>query len=220
MYLTKMILNPLNKDARRDAAYPYELHRTLARAHGWNDDSRPAFLFRLEQPDYKHGSITVISQASLAAPRIDPMLESGYLLAGETKFIEDDFLRSSLKQGAGFFFRLKANTSVKREGHKYAIDTEEGRFAWLMKKAAANGFRVLNANAAKVTIGSLNMTRSFKGKSMDEIEKHSLFHVGCIFDGILSVEDSGLFAKAVTNGIGQGKAFGFGLLSIKPMNGA
>mgnify|MGYP002136949035 FL=1 len=32
MFLSKLILNPKSREARRDLANPYDLHRTLARA--------------------------------------------------------------------------------------------------------------------------------------------------------------------------------------------
>jgi len=38
-----------------------------------------------------------------------------------------------------------------------------------------------------------------------------------IFEGVLRVEDSQAFREALERGIGPGKAFGFGLLSVAPV---
>ena len=37
-----------------------------------------------------------------------------------------------------------------------------------------------------------------------------------LFDGVLTVVDSGAFSKAIGSGIGHGKALGLGLLSVVP----
>ncbi|MEW6230411.1 MAG: type I-E CRISPR-associated protein Cas6/Cse3/CasE, partial [Bacillota bacterium] len=39
------------------------------------------------------------------------------------------------------------------------------------------------------------------------------------YDGVLRVKDPTLFKKALFGGIGPGKAFGFGLLSVAPYCG-
>ena len=40
-----------------------------------------------------------------------------------------------------------------------------------------------------------------------------------LFDGLLEVTDPGLFRQAIAVGIGPGKAFGCGLMSIAPHRG-
>jgi len=49
MFLSKLILNPKSREARRDLANPYDLHRTLARAFAPDEQTAPGrFLWRLE----------------------------------------------------------------------------------------------------------------------------------------------------------------------------
>lgn len=66
MYLSKLVLNPHNPGARRDAASPYELHRTLARGveHGADDER---LLFRVE-PEQCSGGPVVLVQSTAARP--------------------------------------------------------------------------------------------------------------------------------------------------------
>lgn len=49
MFLSNPVLNPKSREARRDLANPYDLHRTLARAFAPDEQTAPGrFLWRLE----------------------------------------------------------------------------------------------------------------------------------------------------------------------------
>ncbi|GFP24433.1 hypothetical protein HKBW3S09_01900, partial [Candidatus Hakubella thermalkaliphila] len=53
----------------------------------------------------------------------------------------------------------------------------------------------------------------YKGR---HTEAHHLRFRGGVFEGVLAVKDSGLFLNALRQGVGPGKAYGFGLLSLAP----
>ena len=74
----------------------------------------------------------------------------------------------------------------------------EPRFAWLDRRAAEHGFRVEQVDAAVNRV----LIRKGKGFWIDET----------LFSGTLAVTDGVRFAAALTGGIGQRSAFGFGLL--------
>ena len=42
-------------------------------------------------------------------------------------------------------------------------------------------------------------------------------HFAVLFEGVLEVNDPALLEKAIQEGIGSGKGFGFGLLSLAPV---
>ena len=42
-------------------------------------------------------------------------------------------------------------------------------------------------------------------------------HSSVLFDGLLRVTDTDAFLRTLVRGIGPGKAFGFGLLSVAPV---
>ena len=48
-------------------------------------------------------------------------------------------------------------------------------------------------------------------------DRMTLSHAGVRFDGVLEVTDPVSFAATLDSGIGSGKAFGFGLLSVYAM---
>ena len=49
-------------------------------------------------------------------------------------------------------------------------------------------------------------------------ESYKMTHLAVRFDGFLRVTDAGAFRETLTRGIGSGKAYGFGLLSVAPVN--
>ena len=52
------------------------------------------------------------------------------------------------------------------------------------------------------------------GKS--DTKKHQLTFIGIIYDGYLKITDKDKFIVGLKKGIGSGKSYGFGLLSIAP----
>jgi CRISPR system Cascade subunit CasE len=80
------------------------------------------------------------------------------------------------------------------------IYAEDKQVEWLQRKAEMSGFRILQVQVRN------------DGKLKDE--RNSLELLTVQFDGLLQVIDSDRLAKAVTNGIGSAKGFGFGLLSL------
>ena len=45
---------------------------------------------------------------------------------------------------------------------------------------------------------------------------HGTTHLSVLFEGLLRITDETCFLETLVRGIGSGKAFGFGLLSIAP----
>lgn len=87
---------------------------------------------------------------------------------------------------------------------------EELQLAWLERKAEQAGFRVDSIMAT-----SAGIIRAYRTRAPDE--KPMVFY-GVRFDGVLQVVAPELLVKAVEQGIGSAKGFGFGLLSIARCN--
>ena len=150
LYLSKLLLNPRNPGAWRDAARPYELHRTLMR--GADGDAR--LLFRLEQN--RHGP-TALVQTQSAQTQWPTLINNNYLLDvyGPKPFIPTLAPRQRLR------FRLVANPTVKlkKPGRKHGVRVPlvhaganpqgyQTYFDWLHRKAKQHGFRVLRVQDA------------------------------------------------------------------------
>jgi CRISPR system Cascade subunit CasE len=96
--------------------------------------------------------------------------------------------------------------AMKREkiSREKAIDTA-GR-AWLDRQAARNGFAI---NAEALRIGAYTRHEFSRGSGRANV-------IATLdYDGLLTVTDAAKFRAALINGIGRGKAFGFGLLLIR-----
>lgn len=82
---------------------------------------------------------------------------------------------------------------------------------WLIRKGHLNGFVV-----ARVEIGPDPVTGDMQlGRKMDDAKNPlPLAHKAIVYQGLLKVTDREQFVHALTNGIGSGKAYGFGLVSL------
>lgn len=106
------------------------------------------------------------------------------------------------ESGEQYRFRLLANPTRKVKGKRLGEIGEDRAMNWLSRKSESNGFRVDGAipndrGFVRIQAGERNMT---------------MYSV--LFDGALTVTDPVLFKKAHEDGIGSGKGFGFGMLSL------
>ncbi|WP_165677596.1 type I-E CRISPR-associated protein Cas6/Cse3/CasE [Metapseudomonas otitidis] len=200
MYLTRLRLDPRSALARRDLADPYEMHRSLVRAFVRDaQQTPPRFLWRVE-PTAAWGSPELLVQS----------VEAGdwSFLAGQPNYLKGEVETREwapetwVREQACFRFRLFANPTVTRDGKRLGLVGEETQLAWLARQGERLGFSV---EAALVT-GS-ELLRSRKGDSRISLLR-------ACFEGRLRVRDAGALATALCAGIGPGKAFGCGLLSL------
>lgn len=202
MYLTQLRLDPRSAQARRDLADPYDMHRTLTRAFVENEiQAPPRFLWRVE-PGNAWAQPVLLVQSAHSADWSCLQTLPGYLQHGqlpETKSVDVDQL---LHSGDRYRFRLLANPTVTREGKRYGLVGEDAQLAWLKRQGERHGFAI---EAALVT--SSNLAGGRKGQA-----RMSLLCV--CFDGVLQLANRDLLSRALEAGIGPGKAFGCGLLSL------
>lgn len=208
MFLSRLILDGRSRAARRDLADPYEMHRTLCRSlpEGGRDEAR--LLWRLDV-DRRIGVPTVIVQ-SRTQPDWEEVFESDpnrdYLASEPNPNPATKPLDLFLNPGQILAFRLRANPTVKRDGKRHGLFRTEDQIAWLKRKGAAAGFSLDSVIASPE-----GTRRAFESKGAD---RRRLSHYAVRFDGRLIVRDLELLHGAIRDGIGAGKAFGFGLLSL------
>lgn len=214
MYLSQLWLNLHSREARKDIAQPYEMHRTLMQAFpNGLQQGQERILYRLETETANHNP-TLLVQSKL--PPNWTQLPAGYLLNQTNKpTAQVKQFTLELQQGQLLAFRLLANptkrlsTKVPRKNtdkppisKRIALHTSVEQLEWLNRKAQAHGFQIVTAIPNRQT----------------EIhdQPHALTLLGVQFDGLLHVNDPEQLHNAVINGIGSGKAFGCGLLSLAP----
>lgn len=237
MYLSRLMLNPRSRQVRRDLADCHNLHRTILsafpQATGTPDQGARdqfAVLHRVDVNQRK-GEVTLLVQS--AAEPDWTKLAPGYLSdSADTK--NPDYKRvdeqyDSLTDGMTLSFRLRANPTRKidtkslpdgtrRNGKRVELRKQEELLAWLQRKARDCGFHV---NSVRINRDVPNMRLIDEGKSTGwradaegGAKKKPITFNSVLFEGELIVEDSQLFRRALENGIGSAKAYGFGLLSI------
>lgn len=145
-----------------------------------------------------------------------------------------------LTEGRVFRFRLRANVTRQRKGltepstsslegaayraargKRVAIWKEPEQRAWLDRKAAVAGFVIATTDETpSLLLGAhVDGAASLVARSASERAEQRRSHKGLRFDGVsfegnLVVRDPGSLETAMREGIGPGKAFGFGLLSL------
>lgn len=142
----------------------------------------------------------------------------------------------AIRTGQVFAFRLRANPTrriAKKDdpwrGRRVELQREDEQTDWLIRKGrgtgsdAPGGFEpvmkmVLGADGEEHLVPRVDVRGQGKqaGRKRDGEREHATTHLAVLFDGLLRVTDADAFRKTLFRGVGAGKAFGFGLLSIAP----
>ena len=232
-HLSQLVLDPGSRQARRDLASPYELHRTLARAFpdadGDRHRARHGVLFRVEDP--VPSGVPVLVQSTTAPDW--SRLPAGYA----ARLDGPKTVEPALHQGQRLRFRLLANpvrrTNVARPGkpdrvHRQplvhplpdpAAGRPDGYLAWLLRQADAHGFSLpvtVGPYGPEPLVSHVPVRTAPRRATGESTPKGKVGHFGVRFDGALSVIDPEALSASVGKGIGPAKAFGFGLLSLAP----
>ncbi|MGH9944482.1 MAG: type I-E CRISPR-associated protein Cas6/Cse3/CasE [Pyrinomonadaceae bacterium] len=153
----------------------------------------------------------------------------------------------NLGEGVRLRFRLRANPTRrvwagnKREesgaqGKRVELRGEEKQLDWLRRKGEAHGFRLVSVQlpadeeATQRVVANVRVLPEAKshGWRRDPMaddgdgrrKKSRLTFGAALFEGELEVTDAAAFRRAVEEGVGPAKAYGFGLLSLARAAGA
>ena len=234
-YLSRILLNRRHPLVRRDLADCRELHRTVLAAFPTATAATGAreqfgLLYRLETTS--QGALPRVLVQSQAHPNW-LLLKPGYLLDTEgnpenpaCKSI--DAMTEALGVGSILRFRLRANPTKRLStpivpdgkraiGKRVELHGEEAQLDWLHRKAEQCGFRV-PAIAGHAAVANVRVIPEPKVAGNQRLRAAAaagrLTFGSVLFDGILQISDLPKFQDALEHGIGPGKAYGFGLLSI------
>ena len=241
LYLSRLILNLRSRPARADLADVQQLHRTILGAFpaapstddraGRLNTARQHFgiLFRTEpvpdqplaarvlvqsthQPDWSHLVPGYLAPATDA--RGNPAV----------RVLDNEY--DQLAAGVTLRFRLRANPTKriskndpdqKEEwrGKRVELRKEEDQLKWLERKAEQGGFQLLRVQSnPKLADARVSPQANVVGRRRDGTNKSTIMFGAALFEGVLEVRDVDQFKHTLTDGIGSGKAYGFGLLSV------
>jgi len=198
VFLSRLTLNVRDSEVQREVVNVYELHRTLMRAFP-DEESGGAgrVLFRLE--DNSDGTLLLLVQSDLEPDWSRLQVPVGYLVSDPEKKQFD----VNVREGTVLAFRLLANPTVRTAEKRQAVLGEENLYAWLERKAKDGGFELIQSM----------ITRQGKILASKHGQNRILLNV-VQYDGLLVVRDCTVFGQTVNKGIGSGKGFGFGMLSL------
>ncbi|MCH9055144.1 type I-E CRISPR-associated protein Cas6/Cse3/CasE [Parathermosynechococcus lividus] len=202
MYLSQLILNRRQLQIYQDLSNAHRFHQRIMQAFPDEENcDRPRqdwhILFRHE-PD---------SDVVLVQSAIEPdwsKLPAGYLHDHRVKPINLGADQFTL--GRVFQFRLRANPSKRDHQTKKTVGLyrRSEQLAWLKRQGDRCGFRLHSADA----IPSPNVF-GIKEKGVAPIRMTT-----ALFQGVLEVTAPDQFVVTVQRGLGRGKSYGCGLLSL------
>lgn len=173
------------------------------------------FLFRVES--LPNGRAVILVQSAIKPDWDFAFRNAGYLLSAppEVRSFEPSFLK-----GQCLRFRLAANPTrrlsrnspdAKEESIGKRVPVPIDQFVdWLARRAESAGFSI-NKDSISYRLSYIYMNKQQNGKGQ------RLSSV--LFEGLLRVTDPDALRQALFRGIGSGKAFGFGLLSLATFSG-
>lgn len=168
------------------------------------------FLFRIDP--LPNGRAAILVQSAAEPDWGYAFHNAEYFLAAppEVKPFEPSYVR-----GQCLRFRLAANPT--RRLSKHSPDAKEESIGkrvpvpddrlidWLARRAESAGF-LINQDATIFQPGYAFMNKNGKRARLRSV----------LFNGLLQVTDPDAFRRTLVSGIGSGKTFGFGLLSVAP----
>lgn len=182
-----------------------------------NRDQDSGFLFRIDP--LPGGRAMILVQSALRPGWDYAFHNASFLAACEVKLFNPDF-----QMGQSLRFRLLANPTKRLSNHSLEADGQpiekkwEGKhvpvrdeqlFDWLARRAEPAGFSV-KEESTTIQSGYVywhkKRTQDDKGQRLRSVR----------YDGILQVTEPARLRETIIHGLGPGKAFGFGLLSLAP----
>ena len=209
MYLSRVELDERRNDTVRALFAPQRMHGAVERAFAGERQRR---LWRL---DRLHGTLYLLILSADAPDLRSIAAQFGPVAGGCAQTREYDPLLSRIEAGGVWQFRLTANPTKslpshggQERGKVLAHITVEHQERWLLERAERHGFALQPEGFAVTASRWLDFA---KGGARRRV---SLLSVS--YEGLLQVTDAERFRRALTEGIGRGKAYGQGLLTVAP----
>ncbi len=235
LYLSQLTVDGRCREARRDLGDCHALHQRILMGfpdETGTDGARARFgvLYRVEPMD---GGARILVQSR---ERPDwSRLPAGYLRgqALGPKRVDENYARIAV--GQELLFRLHANPTrriadrlqanptqqmIERNaiqgehwrGKRVDVRGEAEQLAWLSRKGEQGGFVLLAVRSCQ-DVGDVRMAPGAATHGVRQGSGRMTFG-SVTFEGRLRVTDAARFRAALATGIGSGKAYGFGLLSV------
>lgn len=208
MYLTRMKLDATRRNVMKALVAPNIFHGTIENCF---DGDKSRKLWRI---DSLSGNLYLM----LLSEDV-PDLKKAYEQLGDDKSekpwetLPYEKLLNRIENDSSWHFRLVANPtkSVKKldgkRGTVCAHITEKYQQQWLKEQAAKHGFALADSD---FLVTRRQWFRFHKKKG----DRHLVSLLCVSYEGKLTVTDVELFKRTLLEGIGRGKAYGMGMMTI------
>lgn len=215
MFLTRMYVNPHRRQMVRMARDPQVMHAAVQSA--FPPDSDPGrTLWRLDEASTRT-SLLILS------PEIPSLEHLQEQIGWETQRTWDSReyapLLTRLKTGQQYAFRLTANpthivTGPDGIGRRRAHVSVRYQTEWLVKRSESIGVKFIERTggvpeSALPEVTNRQTLRFRRGSNQVTLARAT-------YQGVLEVCDAAALREAMVNGIGRGKAYGCGLMTLAP----
>lgn len=224
IWLSKMVLNGRHPLVRGDLADRYSLHKRIAELVGPTPvparGARPLYRVELPLVGNQARDQRVVLLQTQAVPNWS-QLPDGYLVGRsddlgfgvhhQVASKRIDPALATLRSGLVLQFKLMAWPNNMVGGSRQLIDRYPSLIAWLTLQGDRRGFQLVTERKhpdVAVTFQEMPIKREEVGKPISWPNRAT------VFEGRLRVCDPDALRETVARGIGDGKAYGLGLLSL------
>lgn len=225
---TRFLLNPQKRGGRKLLTNPQAMHAAVRASFPPHLESEAArILWRVDHNSHEH-VLYVIGPGEIDPRVID---EQAGWPGRPAQSADYGPLLDSLRTGHERAFRLTANpvhslppAPGEKRGKVLPHVTPAQQVDWLTRRAPQHGFEILRREDGSEG-GDLEVIVDQRKDIQFSRRDSASSRAGKValrtarFDGRLRVTDAGAFREALTQGVGRGKAYGCGLLSVARVGG-
>lgn len=226
MYFSRVQLNPQRRHTRTFLANPRALHAAVEASFppGARAEQDGRNLWRVDVVQHR----VRLYMVSPTIPDMTHIVEQAGWATAPGDTVDYGSFLNGLTTGQQFAFKVTVNP-VKRQfvpGERGKIlphVTEEQQLAWFRKRASSWGFAPLAtpvlSGAAPGDVGGENALRVVERRNRifgkpDAARRRTVTQRQVSIEGQLEVRDAAVFREALVNGMGRGKAYGCGLMTV------
>jgi len=193
MYISKIYIDVKIPSVRHDLSSLNFFYDTLKKLSGGSEPVYRIDNVPLNQTGYIQ-PVVLISEKK-------PDVSNSKISAGYISKIETSEYNIPVRKGMVYKYYMKANPSVKIFFKHSDLETEESWKKWLETEGMINGFEIVDSKVA--------------GDGYVSCAEKKVKFISVLFEGSLKITDEKKFAKALYSGIGRGREYGLGLISIE-----
>lgn len=236
-YLSRIWLNPLRTGAQRMLRNPQVTHAAVLGGLSRQPvDER--VLWRLEHDSPHRAGLLILTQSTPSWEHI--VEQAGWLAADEPQALVRSYepLLDRVERGREFRFRLHANpvtstrtpakpsdaqrhrleTSMRPRGARVPHRTAGHQLGWFLDHVDKWGFGIPDTDDGQPDVHVVARNRIAFHKSGNTSSRVVL--QTATFEGRLRIEDPNLARAQLLSGVGPGRAYGCGLITLAPLHGS